>query len=162
MAASRLDQSENNIDECRLAATRRADYGDRLARLDLEIESIEQKGLELAVTKTQVDAFNTAGQRACAFQPPRLVVVLGRRQNDVGQTLDLRAEHPQLDEVVDKLFRMGIIGEKNSNQPRKVLSVCLEKLIPETLAFMEKYGYTVERISECFSLKGDVTHLNRS
>lgn len=60
------------------------------------------------------------------------------------------------DGIVDKLLEMKIVDEQFSNQPRKVLPTCIDDLLPETIAFMERYGYKTEDVIEAFSSKNEL------
>lgn len=52
--------------------------------------------------------------------------------------------------MIDSLYKMGLVGEKYSNQPRKVSPQCIEDLSEEIIGFLEKYGYSREQIEEVF------------
>jgi len=57
-------------------------------------------------------------------------------------------------EIVEKLFEMGIVGEKFAKQPRKVLIVSFEDLPSEAVDFFKRYGYSQDQIAETLNLKG--------
>lgn len=59
--------------------------------------------------------------------------------------------------IMDELYEMGIISEKNAKQPRKVLSQSVEDLLPETVRFLEQHGYDMEYIESIFKAKGEYT-----
>ena len=63
------------------------------------------------------------------------------------------------DTIVDKLNQMGIIGDKNSNQPRKVIPTCYGDLSEEIMGFLNEYGYTEEQIVEAFNVTTLVENL---
>ena len=50
--------------------------------------------------------------------------------------------------IMDNMFIMGIVSDKNGNKPRKVLPSTFEDISLETRALLAKYGYTEELISE--------------
>lgn len=56
-------------------------------------------------------------------------------------------------EIVEILFEMGIVGPKFAKQPRSVLPLSFENLSNETSAFLERCGYTKERIENIFASK---------
>ena len=62
------------------------------------------------------------------------------------------------DTIINKLHKMGIIGDKHSNQPRKVIPKQVEDLKPATMDFFEQYGYTIEHLLGIFNKKA--TSLN--
>jgi DNA segregation ATPase FtsK/SpoIIIE-like protein len=57
------------------------------------------------------------------------------------------------DEIIEKLRKLGIVGALFAKQPRKVIPVCFEDLLPETVAFLEHYGYPKEIIVEAFAAR---------
>lgn len=56
-------------------------------------------------------------------------------------------------EIIEILHKMNIVTAKFSNQPRKVITNCLEDLSSDTISFLEAYGYTKEQINETFKSK---------
>lgn len=57
------------------------------------------------------------------------------------------------DGIMDKLVTMGIISVKHSNQPRKVLPQMIEEVPPETLEFLERYGYTSDDVADAIAAR---------
>ncbi len=55
--------------------------------------------------------------------------------------------------IVDNLCKMGLVSEKFSNQPRKVLAHSTNDISPEVVNFLERYGYTMEQIEKTFADK---------
>lgn len=69
------------------------------------------------------------------------------------------------DDIMDKLFDMGIISEKNAKQPRNVLPTSIDNLSPEVLKLLSKYGYTEDNITAiiakrtaCYAENKEVHH----
>lgn len=56
-------------------------------------------------------------------------------------------------DILDKLYEMGIVSEKFSNQPRKVLIKSLSEIPDNVMGFLRKNGYTEEDIALIFNRK---------
>lgn len=57
----------------------------------------------------------------------------------------------QANEIVDKLFELGIVSEKFANQPRKVLPQTIGDVPDAVLQFLEKHGYPAEAVTNAIS-----------
>ncbi len=56
-------------------------------------------------------------------------------------------------DIMETLEKMHIVTEQFSKQPRKVIPVCIENLLPEVFSLLEQYGYTKDQIEEAFRMK---------
>ena len=59
----------------------------------------------------------------------------------------------RVNEIINTLNKLQIITEKNSNQPRKVIPICIDDLSSEAKELLEYYGYTTEQIKEKLEAK---------
>lgn len=57
-------------------------------------------------------------------------------------------------DIIETLCSYGLVSEKESNKPRKVLIQRFEELPPAVVALLEKYGYTVDAVAT--SMEHDV------
>ncbi|CAJ6390383.1 Uncharacterised protein [Burkholderia pseudomallei] len=103
LAARRLEDAEQHVDECRLAAARRADQRDGFARLDLQRYTVEHGRLAFGVAEHEVlgldaraEVLRLAGHVAHA----RVGFALG--EHDVGEPFALQLQHLHLEELVDQ------------------------------------------------------------
>lgn len=56
-------------------------------------------------------------------------------------------------DILDKLFEMGIISEKFAKQPRKVLIKSFSEIPDNVMGFLRKNGYTEAQIASIFNKK---------
>lgn len=59
----------------------------------------------------------------------------------------------RVNRIMEKLFKMGIISEKKSNQPRKVCPQSVEEICENTLNFLEGQGHTREEIARAIAAR---------
>lgn len=58
-------------------------------------------------------------------------------------------------EIMESLCKMKIVADKFTNQPRKVIPICIEELSPETINLLECYDYDIEKIKRVFEEKNE-------
>lgn len=56
-------------------------------------------------------------------------------------------------DIMKTLEAWNIVTEQFAKQPRKVVPVCIEDLLPETVTLLEQYGYGKEQVEETFRAK---------
>lgn len=56
-------------------------------------------------------------------------------------------------DILNRLFEMGIVSGKHANLPRSVLVNTITELSEDVVNFVTKHGYTTEQLSEIFSRK---------
>lgn len=56
-------------------------------------------------------------------------------------------------DILDKLFEMGIISEKFAKQPRRVLIKSFSEIPDNVMGFLRKNGYTEAQIASIFDKK---------
>ena len=85
---------------------------------------------------------------------------LGRDSVSNSEIMKLFHMSKRAKSVIDKLFKMGIIGEYITNQSRKVLPLTIDDLSPETVAFLEQYGYDEAKIRGVLNAKSAICICN--
>lgn len=55
--------------------------------------------------------------------------------------------------IMELLYKMNIVTDKFSNQPRTVIPKCIEELTSETVKLLEYHGYNKERLEKIFEAK---------
>ena len=109
LAARRLEQAEHDLHQRRLAAAGRAHDGDELARLDREVDVLQDERLGLGVAEAHVAQLDPALDRAACRPGAGRARVSSGRQRDVGQALEVQAEDAELERLLDQLHRL--LGE---------------------------------------------------
>jgi len=82
-----------------------------------------------------------------------IIWALGRKTVSALQIKKQFQMDKRADAMVDELFKMNLISEKYSNQPRKVLPTCYDDLSAEVVSFINHHGYSEEQIREAFYTK---------
>lgn len=58
-------------------------------------------------------------------------------------------------DIVEQLCEAGLVSEKFSNQPRKVLSQSLESVPDKVMEFLQSHGYTADMVREAISSRNN-------
>jgi hypothetical protein len=100
LAARRLEQAEHQLYERRLAAAGGAHDSEELSRLDGEIDVFEDQRFGLRIAEGEVAQLDPPVDPPAIFG--RLIVpVFDRRERDVGQALQMQAEDPEFEGLLD-------------------------------------------------------------
>jgi len=118
-----------------------------------KLKIIEPEMAYLPITDNEMTIKNAAIEKINKELANIIIWVLSQEKISASRLQKLFRMSKRADDVLDKLHKMGFITEKFSNQPRTVLPTCYEDLLPETVAFLERYGYTEENIRNAFSIK---------
>ena len=82
-----------------------------------------------------------------------LLWVLGQKKVSILQIQQKFHIGKRASEIVNILYNMGIITEKFSNQPRKVIPNSTDDLNREIICFLERFNYDLEEIEKVFDVR---------
>ena len=63
-------------------------------------------------------------------------------------------------DIMKTLERLHIVTEQFAKQPREVIPVCIEDLLPEVIRLLEQYGYGKDQIEEIFRRKEELMKMD--
>lgn len=77
--------------------------------------------------------------------------VLGRKKVSALEIKTTFRMGNRVNEIIEKLYEMSIITDKNANQPRKVIPQSIEEIPEKIMNLLQNNGYSIDMISEKIS-----------
>lgn len=84
-----------------------------------------------------------------------IIWALGRDKISASQIMSNFSMGNRAYGIVDQLCEMRLVSEQFSKQPREVIPVFIEDLLPEVVSLLDKYGYGKNRIERIFKTKSE-------
>lgn len=79
--------------------------------------------------------------------------VLGHRTMSMNKIREKFKMSNRVTDIMKTLETLHIVKEQFAKQPREVIPICVEDLLPETVNLLEQYGYGLEQIEAIFNNK---------
>lgn len=79
--------------------------------------------------------------------------VLGCKTTSMNKIREKFNMSNRVTDIMKILEELHIVTEQFSKQPRKVIPVCIEGLLPEVVSLLEQYGYGKDQIEAAFRMK---------